>query len=118
VIAHEDAPGILILIAEVPEFRGRYEEHLLVFEDALPHLLFGELSRFTLEAYGRHDSELVVRILDLMERFKHDGDKETRNLVDASFIENIAPADVDRLFFALCGPLTHESFQRWWGDLG
>jgi len=116
-IAYVDVPREVL--REIPEFQSIYDEHVADMDGSvLNHLLFGDLSRFTLRAYGDEDRERVERVLRLMERLLAEGDEETTELVVVSFIENIAPEDADHAFFDLYGPFARSWFDRVWGKPG
>jgi hypothetical protein len=105
------------VVGEIPEFRPAYDEHVAAMEgEVLNHMLFGDLSRFTLKAYRDGDLDLVRRILRLMERLMAEGDDLTTELVVVSFVEDIAPEDADEAFFGLYGPLVRPWFERVWGE--
>ncbi len=85
------------------------------YGEVLPHLLFGDLSRFTVAAYRRGQEELAERIIGLMERLLRDCDDPTRDLVGVSFVATISPRDVQRRFFAVYGPLLRTDLKAIWG---
>ncbi len=78
------------LIEAAPELQTVLGEHLEdMGGEVLPHLLFGDLTRFVAEAHGQGSDEVVHRILDFLETAIQHGDGYVRNLVAVSFIENI-----------------------------
>lgn len=62
-------------------------------DDLLPHVLFGDFTRFVIEAWRSGDSDLLGRCLDFLERALLEGDEKVLNLVEASFIENVGVWD-------------------------
>jgi hypothetical protein len=53
---------------EIPEFGPSIEEHISDnFGETLPHLLFGDLTRFIEEAWREGNTELVSRCLSWLE---------------------------------------------------
>jgi hypothetical protein len=112
-IAHGEVPELLL--GEIPEFRTTYDEHVQDNDEVLSHVLFGDLSRFTIAAYERGQIGVIERLVRLMERLLRDGDDYTKNLVAVSFVENIGPDDVDRGFFELYGPLLRADLKAVWG---
>jgi hypothetical protein len=88
------------LIREVPEFSEIYNEHSDCFGKILHHVLFGDLTRFLIENF-RHAKEenkpndLFLRIMDFVETIYADGDEGVRQLVEASFLENLHQAGDD-----------------------
>ena len=112
-IAYADVAKVVL--DEVAEFQPMYDEHVSDYGEVLPHVLFGDLSRFTISAHRRGDDALTGRIARLMERLLRDGDELTTNLVAVSFVENIAPDDVDTAFFAQYGPRLRATLTAVWG---
>jgi hypothetical protein len=83
------------LIARVPAFEPVYREHLEDNDgELLPHVLFGDLSRFVVSADARGDDALVRSTLDFLENVLTEGDEAAQNLVVVSFVENIARDDL------------------------
>ncbi|MGH9269431.1 MAG: DUF7674 family protein [Acidimicrobiales bacterium] len=84
----------LRLVEAVPEFAPVLAEHLEDQEgELLQHVLFGDLTRFVVDAYERGDHELVSRCLDFLDEVLRNGDEMTQNLVGVSFVENVGPWD-------------------------
>jgi hypothetical protein len=88
------------IVAEVPGFRAEYEEHLADYGEILPHLLMGDLTRFTIRRYremkltnlaeAREDVRLT---LQLLERAMQIGDERLQELISVSFLENLHQAE-------------------------
>jgi hypothetical protein len=84
------------LVEAVPEFAPVLAEHLEDQDgETLQHLLFGDLTRFVVDAYERGDEALVSRCLGFLDQALRDGDEMTQNLVAVSFVENVGPWDED-----------------------
>jgi hypothetical protein len=79
------------VVAAVPEFSLEAREHVASNGVVLPHVLFGDFTRFVVAAFDRHDEQLVSRCLQLMETMLDQGDATIRNLVQVSFVENVGP---------------------------
>ena len=77
----------------VPEFGAAIDEHVADHGGVLPHVLFGDLSRFVLAAHHAGDHELVSRSLAFLELALLEGDDGVQNLVAVSFVENVGPWD-------------------------
>jgi hypothetical protein len=88
-----------LLRSEVPEFAPEIDEHLEDSGEALPHVLFGDFSRFVVAARVAGDAPLVDRCLAFLEEALNDGDAQVRNLVQVSFVENVGPWDGDAATF-------------------
>lgn len=113
VVPYADVPRLVL--DEVPEFRPLYDEHVEDnFGEVLPHVLFGDVSRFAVDAYNRGATALAERVIRLMERLARDGDTLTSELVGVSFVGNIGPDDVDDGFFALYGPALRADLKAIW----
>jgi hypothetical protein len=76
------------LLVAVPEFRETFDEHVADY-GVLPHVLFGDLTRFVLAAHDRHDEDLERRSLSFLDHALRDGDKDVQNLVAVAFVENV-----------------------------
>lgn len=95
------------LLADVPELRSTYEEHLSQNGELLPHVFMADVTRFALAATGKSKEEAALkRLLQCLEDGLNSGQKEVHELILASFVENLAGEDsraVSRLK-ALMGP--------------
>ncbi len=69
------------------------DEHIDTYGEVLSHILFGDLTRFVLQAYKEGDKALVERCLIFLDKALTDGDAEVQNLVAVSFVENTDPRD-------------------------
>ena len=90
------------LLAEIPEFIPVYEEHMVDYDEVIPHVLMGDFVRFLFDAYrksqtdhanSQHWQHLINRILGLMERAIGSSDEYVENLISASFVENLSPSE-------------------------
>ena len=81
------------LVSELPEFESTIREQVQTYDDLLPHVLFGDFTRFVIAAWRSGDTELLGRCLDFLERALLEGDEKVRNLVEVSFIENVGVWD-------------------------
>lgn len=76
----------------VPEFRPFVAEHLQDNDgELLPHVLFGDLTRFYAGAKERGDHDLARRCLLFLEKAIISSDRAVEELVAVSFVENLAP---------------------------
>lgn len=85
----------LLMIA--PDLQSDYEEHVAENGEVLPHVFMGDVSRFVIQLYRRSESHpggdedvLLKQVLDLFENAMHSGSREIREVISASFLENIA----------------------------
>jgi len=84
---------VTMLVKTVPEFAATLDEHVKTFDELLPHVLFGDLTRFVTEAHNAGEDELVERCLRFLGDALTHGDPKVTNLVQVSFIENMQPWD-------------------------
>jgi hypothetical protein len=101
----------------VPEFGSSIDEHIDDFDEVLPHILFGDFTRFVLAAHERGDREVEQRCLEFLDLALRDGDEMVQNLVSVSFIENVGPWDPDHADFIASWPQAlrvDAEFQRDW----
>jgi len=82
-----------VLREAVPEFGPVIDEHIAFNDELLPHVLFGDLTRFVLVAHDQGNEELVRRCLVFLDEALREGDAMLENLVAVSFVENVEPWD-------------------------
>src|SRR5262245_25552471 len=75
------------LVQVSPDIRALRAEHLRDNDELLPHILFGDLTRWLVE----HVPQPTV--LALIDQAFEDGDAGTKDLIYASFLENIESGD-------------------------
>ena len=92
-MTHEYHDVLQRLSSAIPEFRLEIADHLDFYDEALPHVLYGDLTRFVLAAHARRDDALVDRCLTFLNAELRKGDKATQELVAVSFVENVGPSD-------------------------
>lgn len=85
-ITYGDFP--LLLRDEVPGFAPVYDEHMSDYDEVLPHVLVGELTRFL---FGQASDAALESALGLLERAAAASDERLQELVAVSFIENLEP---------------------------
>lgn len=78
---------------EIPEIGPLIDGHLETFGQVLPHVLFGDVTRFAVDAHAAGWEDVEGRCLCLLERALTDGDAEVVNVIEVSFIENVGPWD-------------------------
>jgi len=101
------------LRANIPAFAALYEEHIAKYDEALPHVLFGDLVRFLdneVRVNGP-DSAVLAQTMGLLERAIGSQDPRLQELVAVSFIENLEPgAPTFAAFRRLFGPNLEAQF--------
>jgi hypothetical protein len=99
------------LVERFPGLRDQFDEHVRDNEEVLPHVFFGDVTRYVLDLYRRSregDSaaraELQALLAFLDERFAAGGPDE-QNLLAVSFVENLPkPHEDDDGIRDLLGP--------------
>src|SRR5690348_12854862 len=95
---------ILKLLNVAPGFRSVYADHLRENDELLPHVLMGDFTRWYIQLFrdSQNESGLSMatrRELDGVSRFLEDeweqGYPEVRELLVASFLENLHQANDD-----------------------
>jgi hypothetical protein len=71
------------LAASSPELNAVLQKHLAYYDELLPHVLFGDVTRW-LVARGPDAAVLAV-----LERHMGTGDDEVQNVLVGSFLENL-----------------------------
>lgn len=85
------------LVAAAPGIKPLYDAHLVNYDELLPHVFFGDVSRYVTQNFAsRNDGSLpgecagdAGRILKVLEDAVKAGDQEVLELVSVSFLENI-----------------------------
>ncbi len=84
-----------MLVREIPEFKDIFDEYKRSYSGKhLPHVLFGDFTRFVISQFVQiHESakakDIFIRSIKFVESLLESGDKDLRNLVAASFLENL-----------------------------
>jgi hypothetical protein len=92
------------LRAAVPDFGSVIDQHIGAHDGVLPHVLFGDLTRFVLDAHERADAEVEQRCLEFLDHALKEGDELVQNLVAVSFVENVGPWDAEMAGFIASWP--------------
>ncbi len=87
----------LRLIEQIPEFTEIYNRHVEYnYGEVLPHILFGQLVKFTAdicqkfsESGDDRDKDILNRIFDFVEAAANSEDKDVVDLATVSYMENI-----------------------------
>ena len=112
---------VLFLIHEIPEFKPIYLEHIKDYGEVLLHVLFGDFTRFVVDAF--HKSEIdsegkkkFLRSLDFIEELFDSDDEKLSELAQVSFVENLDKLEIDGMkkYFR---KETLKSAERVWRDL-
>lgn len=81
------------LVKNVPELASLLEEHLKDYNEVLPHVFMGDVTRFArFQVTGSKLSEQGQLILEVLEEGMLSGNPDLAELISVSFLENLAPA--------------------------
>ena len=84
------------LLTRLPILDDVLQAHLTENEHLLPHVFFGDVSRFTLEQHARLTSgdasarSILATLFEVMEQGAAEGSEYVKELVSVSFLENLA----------------------------
>jgi hypothetical protein len=88
------------VLSRSPGLRASYEEHLADYDELLPHVFMGDVTRYIMGMGGNSTAESAMEIekelselLDLFEASLADGDEYVQELVVTSFLENLEASD-------------------------
>ena len=85
----------------LPHLRHQLDEHVADNQELLPHVFFGDVSRWANSRPASQKDDLQ-RLLSIVERRYEEGDSLTANLILVSFLENIdAGTVVERMLSPL-----------------
>ena len=97
------------LIAASPELDAVRREHLADNDELLPHVLFGDVTRWLVEGGP------VPEVLAVLEHHVGAGDAAVQNVIAVSFLENLFGDDPDeRAVQAALGPCLKAEFDAMW----
>ena len=80
-------------VSAVPEVEPLWREHLHDNGEALPHVFFGDVSRFAVEMAERGDVDLTERFSRAIEELAASDDPDVVNVIQVSFAENLMWGD-------------------------
>lgn len=89
-----DEQFVLDLVAAIPPLKSLLSDHIADNDELLPHVFMGEITRAAVrwQKAARHSKEAdawVRILLDKLERGEETGGNSIRELVAASFLENL-----------------------------
>jgi hypothetical protein len=78
------------LLRAAPELKPILDEHLAADDTLLPHVFMADVARFAVaEIADVRKRATILKLLDYLEKGLSTGDEETRELILASFVENL-----------------------------
>lgn len=94
------------LCCRFPEFIPLLQEHRNTYGVLLPHVLMGDITRWVIQRFHADASDVTLRdVLDFIEEAFDGANAEVRELIAASFLENLPrPGQSDAGVRALLGP--------------
>lgn len=86
------------LLQSAPELQSLLDEHIQQYDELLPHVFFGDVTRFVMdrvrtEGRAANRDAVVRRILGFLEEAMTSSDENVQELVSLSFLENLDPSD-------------------------
>lgn len=108
-----ESPPFPELLAGVPELGPVYDEHIEDNDELLSHVLMADVTRFFEDhltaSYGEgpeahRSAEIVNHVLTVLEDAMMSGDPGLRELVSASFLENLDQDERYEAVKELAGP--------------
>lgn len=109
-----------VLVGRFPYLEPLLREHLRDFEELLPHLFFGDLTRYVVAAFCATDVRDRSRwhlseLLDELEGAISGDDEAISELVAVSFVENLpGPDEPAGDLHRLLGPGLRAQYDRIW----
>ena len=110
--AHEVA-FIGTLCRRFPIFMPMLQEHLDDYDGLLPHVLMADVTRWIVQRFRADPADAVVRqVLDHIESTFQEGSGQYRELIAASFLENLPrPGERGAGVRALLGPALQDQLR-------
>ena len=98
-----------VVLQRLPSFHPVYSQHLEDYDGLLEHVLMADLARYVIAEFRSGQIETVSTALEILESAAVSFDERLRELVVASFLENLhqAQGDFARLRHLL-GPVLQE----------
>ena len=106
------------MAARFPGLEPVLAEHIKDNQEILPHLFFGDMTRYALSSVrvGRPDQTPELhRLLDLLEEAFSGGDEELQELIAVSFLENLqSTGDKGAHIITMLGPNLTKQWHLIW----
>lgn len=95
-------------------FMAMLQEHLDDYDGLLPHVLMADVTRWVVKRFNTDPSDVLLRqVLDFIESAFEDAKGEDRELIAASFLENLPrPGQAGADVRALLGPALQDQLRR------
>ncbi len=95
-----------VLSERVAELRPVYEEHIADYDEILPHVLMGDVTRFIVDLHKKslaegdaeQEKKTLSSILEILEDALQSGDDQLQELIVVSFLENLEQDDSNYKF--------------------
>jgi hypothetical protein len=96
-----------------PVFMPMLQEHLDDYDGLLPHVLMAEATRWIVQHFKADPADAAIRqVLDYLESAFQEASGEHRELIAASFLENLpGPGQAGAEIRALLGPALQEQLR-------
>jgi hypothetical protein len=102
------------LCRRFPVFMPILQEHLDDYDGLLPHVLMGDVTRWVVHRFHADASDTTLQqVLDFIEDAFEHANGEDRELIAASFLENLPrPTQADAGVRDLLGPALQDQLHR------
>ncbi len=89
-----------LLVERIPEFRLLYEEHIKDNDVVLPHVLFGDFTRFVIDVFRKsknnvEQKSVFERSIHFIKDLLESNNSKLEELAQVSLIENLHQAGSD-----------------------
>ncbi|WP_443750460.1 DUF7674 family protein [Asticcacaulis solisilvae] len=92
-MSREASQGLCKRVAQIcPELSELFQEHVDYHEEILPHVFFGDVTRFVEECVKSdkdQDHQALRKLVEVIEQGLSEHDPDVDNLIYVSFIENV-----------------------------
>ncbi len=104
------------LLQLVPELSHVYDAHIDDNDELLPHVFFGDVTRFVVQQVGSGAGEPPAQLIVLLDCLEHSmacGNEDVQKLISVSFLEDLVDyVDVVALLQGLLGPALSRELGR------
>lgn len=96
-----------------PVFLPMLQEHLDDYDGLLPHVLIADVTRWVVQRFhGNASDPMLQEVLDFIEKAFEGAQDEDRELITASFLENLPqPGEANAALRMLLGPALQDQLR-------
>ena len=82
------------LVSTNPSLEPIYAEHLKEYDELLPHVFFGDVTRWIIDNFET-DQASIHKVIDFLDRGYYYGSDEVNELISVSFFENFENTELN-----------------------